>query len=93
MNPFCNCFIRLCRLLRKKFYHLLEEKQDDLCVKQFWGLTEADDAVLQAGHLLQQLITGIRDAKQKNGLKPRESRLLFLFLQKIKMRIKVLKRF
>ncbi len=59
--------------ITEEIYHLLQDRSDDLCMKQFGGLTEADDAVLQQGSLLQQLITNIRDAKNKNGLKPRES--------------------
>ena len=59
--------------ITEEIYHLLDEHQDDLCVKLSKGMTEADDTVLQQGALLQQLITGVRDAKQKNGLKPRQT--------------------
>ncbi len=59
--------------ITEEIYHLVEERDDDLCVKQWTGIIEADDAVLQQGILLQQLITGIRDAKVKNHLKPREA--------------------
>ena len=64
--------------ISEEIYHLLEERKDDLCIKQWKGITEADDAVLQQGILLQQLITGVRDAKQKNGLKPRETISVFI---------------
>ena len=64
--------------ITEEIYHLIENREDDLCVKQFKGLTEADDANLQQGYLLQQLITGVRDAKQKNGIKPREAVNIFI---------------
>ncbi len=64
--------------ITEEIYHLLASHEDDLCVKQFKGLTEADDAVLQNGTLLQKLITGVRDAKNKNGLKPRETVSVFV---------------
>ena len=59
--------------ITEEIYHLLQARTDDLCIKQWKGFTEADDAILQQGYLLQQLITGVRDAKNKNGLKPRET--------------------
>ncbi len=59
--------------ITEEIYHLLKERSDDLCVKQWKGFVEADDAILQEGILLQQTITGVRDAKNKNGLKPRET--------------------
>ncbi len=64
--------------ITEEIYHLLAERTDDLCVKQWKGFIEADDAILQQGILLQQLITSVRDAKNKNGLKPREAVGLFV---------------
>ena len=64
--------------ITEEIYHLLKDRNDDLCVKQWKGFVEADDAILQQGLLLQQLITGVRDAKNKNGLKPREAVSLFI---------------
>ncbi len=57
--------------ITEEIYHLLGDREDDLCTRQWKGITEADDAILQEGSLLQQLITGIRDAKVKNNLKPK----------------------
>ncbi len=62
--------------ITEEIYYLLQNREDDLCVKQFKGITEADDAALQQGLLLQQIITGVRDAKNKNGIKPKESVIL-----------------
>ena len=64
--------------ITEEIYHLLREREEDLCVKQWKGIIEADDAILQQGILLQNLITGIRDAKVKNHLKPRESVSVFI---------------
>ena len=64
--------------ITEEIYHLLEEKEDDLCIKQFAGFTEADDSVLVQGNVLQNAVTAIRDAKNKNGLKPKEDITLFI---------------
>jgi valyl-tRNA synthetase len=72
-------FERLMQLLHpympfvtEEIYHALGEQQDDLCIKQYEPVKAADNAVLQQGQLLQAVITGLRDARNKNQLKPRE---------------------
>jgi valyl-tRNA synthetase len=56
----------------EEIYHLLEERKDDLCVKQLAEFTKADVKILQQGNLLKDAITGIRDARNKNQIKPKE---------------------
>ncbi len=56
----------------EEIYHLLEERTDDLCVKQLTAFTKADAAILQQSHLLKETITGIRDVRNKNQIKPKE---------------------
>ena len=58
--------------LTEEVYHDLADRQDELCVKQFSPIQKADAALLQQGRLLQEVITGLRDARNKNQLKPRE---------------------
>ena len=57
----------------EEIYHQLNEQQDDLCVKvnQSIGLIDAD--TLQQGELLKQVITALRDARNKNQIKPKET--------------------
>ncbi|MFN8251266.1 MAG: valine--tRNA ligase [Ferruginibacter sp.] len=56
----------------EEIYHLLEERTDDLCIKQFSATGTADKSVLQQGDLLKTVITGLRDARNKNQIKPKE---------------------
>jgi valyl-tRNA synthetase len=56
----------------EEIYHLLEERTDDLCVKQFTTANTIDKAVLQQGALLKAVITGLRDVRNKNQIKPKE---------------------
>ena len=62
----------------EEVYHLLKEQPDDLCVKQAAEMRPADAAVLRAGELSKQVITAIRDARNKNQLKPKETIELFI---------------
>lgn len=57
----------------EEVYHLLDERMDDLCVKQFAGAKQADKKFLLQGNLLKQVISSIRDARNKNQLKPKET--------------------
>ncbi len=62
----------------EEIYHLLIEQSDDLCVKQFAAIKTADENILLQGELLKQVITGIRDGRNKNQLKPKETIKLFI---------------
>ena len=62
----------------EEIYHLLTDQQDDLVVKQAQDIDPADIAVLRAGELAKQVITAIRDARNKNQLKPKETIELFI---------------
>jgi valyl-tRNA synthetase len=72
-------FERLTQLLHpfmpfitEEIYHLLKEQSDDLCVKQYGNLSATDDTILNAGELLKQVITSLRDARNKNQIKPKD---------------------
>ncbi len=56
----------------EEIYHLLNEQQDDLCVKQFRAIPVINTTVLQQGQLLKDVITGLRDVRNKNQIKPKE---------------------
>lgn len=62
----------------EEIYHLLKERSDDLCVKQFSPIQSSDKSVLQSGTLLKEVISGLRDARNKNQLKPKDSIKLYI---------------
>ena len=62
----------------EEIYHLLKEQTDDLCVKQFAAVQPVDENMLAQGELLKQVITTIRDGRNKNQLKPKEAIKLFI---------------
>jgi valyl-tRNA synthetase len=51
---------------------------DDLCIKRFPNIRDTDPTILQSGILLKDVITGIRDAKNKNQIKPKERIKLYI---------------
>jgi valyl-tRNA synthetase len=55
--------------ITEEIYHLLKERKEDLTVKQFNKIPAIDNAVLLSGTHLKELITAIRDARNKNNLK------------------------
>jgi len=55
----------------EEIYHLLAERTDDLCVKQFAPVQPADKTILLEGQLLMDVISGLRDTRIKNQLKPK----------------------
>ncbi len=79
-------FDRLLQLLHpfmpfitEELYHLSQDRQDDLCVSQFNSqFPSPEDPLLQRGELLKEVITAIRDARNKHQLKPKETIDLFV---------------
>lgn len=59
--------------ITEEIYHLLQERTDDLCIKQFAPTTAFDTDILAGGTLLQQVISALRDARNKNRLNPKET--------------------
>jgi valyl-tRNA synthetase len=62
----------------EEIYHLLEERMDDLCVKQFDKIIAADAQILNKALLLKEVITGIRDIRNKQQIKPKETIVLHI---------------
>ncbi|MEO7531159.1 MAG: class I tRNA ligase family protein, partial [Sediminibacterium sp.] len=58
--------------ITEEIYHLLADKKDDLCVKQVQPLLPFDQELLNAGELLKQVISALRDARNKNQIKPKD---------------------
>jgi valyl-tRNA synthetase len=59
--------------ITEEIYHLLAERTDDICVKQLAPVQPADKTILLEGQLLKDVISGLRDARNKNQLKPKET--------------------
>ncbi|MES2702614.1 MAG: valine--tRNA ligase [Bacteroidota bacterium] len=59
----------------EEIYHLLRDRQpgDDLIVKQLPAYVTPDALTLKGGAMLQELITAIRDTRNKNQLKPKDT--------------------
>jgi valyl-tRNA synthetase len=59
--------------ITEEIYHLLSDQTDDLCVKQNKPLLTENTSITTAGELLKQVISALRDARNKNQLKPKET--------------------
>ncbi|MGV3768026.1 MAG: valine--tRNA ligase [Chitinophagaceae bacterium] len=59
----------------EEIFHQLKERAagDDLTIKQLNAPEKADHTSLQSGALLKEVITAIRDARNKQQLKPKET--------------------
>jgi valyl-tRNA synthetase len=64
--------------ITEEIYHLLAERNDDLCVKQLSNISLFDTTILANGKLLQDAITAIRDARNKAQIKPKETIELYI---------------
>jgi valyl-tRNA synthetase len=58
--------------ITEEIYHLLRERSDDLCVKQWGHLSHPDAVVLEKGAFLKASISAIRDARNKQQIKPKD---------------------
>ncbi len=59
--------------ITEEIYHQLRERQDDIVVRLYPETGAAALPLLQNGQLLKEVITGIRDARVKAQLKPKET--------------------
>src|SRR5690606_18361221 len=64
--------------ITEEIYHLLKERDEDLTVKQMGETGMVNQNIIEAGIKLKTLISSIRDARNKNQLKPKESISLFI---------------
>jgi valyl-tRNA synthetase len=64
--------------ITEEIYHLLKERNDDLVVKQFEPVKKFDPEILKEGDKLKNIISAIRDAKNKNNVKPKEQVSLYI---------------
>jgi len=66
----------------EEIYHQLKPQADDLCVKQIEPADKVSESVLKQGELLKQIITGIRDVRARNNIKPKDAIKLHLQAEK-----------
>jgi valyl-tRNA synthetase len=59
--------------ITEEIYHLLKKQESDLTVKQFTPAGNINNSLSANGFFLKEIITAIRDARNKNQLKPKES--------------------
>ena len=62
----------------EEIYHQLQDRTDDLCVKLYTVKSIPDMSLLTTGQLLKNVITGIRDVRNKQQLKPKETIQLYI---------------
>jgi len=67
--------------ITEEIYHLIDDRNDDLCIKQFTTPGKLDKEILNKGTLLKLAITGLRDFRNKQQLKPKDSIELFLLTE------------
>lgn len=58
--------------ITEEIFHLLKPQTEDLTVKLQQKAAKADEPVLASGALLKEVITKLRDARNKNQLKPKD---------------------
>jgi len=59
--------------ISEEIYHLLEERNDDICVKPYSQAGIPDQSILQKGDLLKNVISSLRDVRNKQQIKPKET--------------------
>ena len=56
----------------EEIFHALSQKEEDLTVKIYSPIQEAQSSILKKGKLLKEVITAVRDARNRNQLKPKD---------------------
>lgn len=58
--------------ITEEIYQLLRQQEEDLCIKQQTITGKSNHDILRAGELLKQVISALRDARNKNQIKPKD---------------------
>ena len=58
--------------ITEELHHALKTQTEDLCVKEYEPINKVNEAVLHAGALLKNVISSLRDARNKNQIKPKD---------------------
>ncbi len=62
----------------EELYHQLNNNDDDLCMKLYPVSKTTDNTLLESGLLLKNAISGLRDVRNKQQIKPKESVKLYV---------------
>ncbi|WP_026763652.1 valine--tRNA ligase [Sediminibacterium salmoneum] len=88
LNKTISFFERLMELLHpfmpfitEEIFHLLKPQTEDLTVKLQHKAAKADENILASGALLKEVITKLRDARNKNQLKPKDPVSLYIMAE------------
>jgi len=65
----------------EEIYHLLDNRKNDLCVRQSTPLNFPDTRILKAGNILKEVVTGLRDARNKSRLKQKDEVKLYVITE------------
>lgn len=58
--------------ISEEIYQLLRTQHEDLCIKQQTAPGKINTDILMSGELLKQVISALRDARNKNQIKPKD---------------------
>ena len=64
--------------ITEEIYHSLRERDEDLTVKQFEKNQKPDHKILEQGNILKEVITSIRDVRNKNKIKSKDKIKLYI---------------
>lgn len=64
--------------ISEEIYQLLKEQSTDLCIKQQSPVGNINSDILEAGELLKKVISALRDARNKNQIKPKDPIRLYI---------------
>ncbi|MFT3980107.1 MAG: valine--tRNA ligase [Ferruginibacter sp.] len=64
--------------ITEEIYHQLADRNDDLCGRQYTAATASDKTILQHAAVLKEVITGLRDVRNKQQIKPKETIVLHI---------------
>jgi valyl-tRNA synthetase len=62
----------------EEVYHLLDKRSIDLCIRHVTPSGRPDEETLKAGKLLKEVITGLRDARNRSRLKMKDEIKLYV---------------
>ena len=65
----------------EEVYHLLQNRNDDLCVRQYSAAKSADPRVLETGKVLKDVISGIRDTRNRSKMKQKDEIKLYVITE------------
>jgi valyl-tRNA synthetase len=67
--------------ITEEIYHLLNDREEDLCVRQYKTMPQPERKILEAGSLIKEVITGLRDARNRSKLKQKEEIKLYIITE------------